>query len=120
MRWHEIFREFDQGITGVGKGFVLDLIAPLKAQGVQSITVQQIIDQLQGNPDLAGVTVDQQFVMDMLKNQKNIKIEKDPNNMEMTVFLNEPISSRQVDGKQAEQERKHIRQAAVRQARKDD
>lgn len=119
MRWREIFKEFDQGITGVGKGYVLDLIAPLKAQGVQSITVQQIIDQLQGNPDLAGVTVDDQFVMDMLKDQKDIKIDKDPNNMQMTVFLNTPISSRQVDGKQAEQERKHIKQAAVRQATRD-
>jgi hypothetical protein len=120
MRWHEIFREFDQGVTGLAKGYILDLIAPLKAQGVQSITVQQLIDQLQGNPDLAGVEIDQQFVMDMLKDQKNIRIEKDPNNMEMTVFLDEPISSRQVDHKQAEQERKHIRQAAVRQATKDD
>ncbi len=118
MRWHEIFLEFEQGIGDIGKGLVLDLIAPLKAQGVQSITVQQIIDQLAANPDLAGTVVDDQFVMHSLKDQKDIRIEKDPHNMVMTVFLELPISSRQVDHKQAEQERKHINQAAVRQAKK--
>ena len=120
MRWHEVFREFDQGITGVAKGYLLDLIAPLRAQGVQSITVQQLIDQLQNDPDLAGIAVDQQFVMDMLKGQKDIRIEPDPANMQMTVFLDDSTPSRQVDHKQAEQEAKHIRQAAVRQATKGD
>lgn len=118
MRWHEVFNEFDQGIGDLGKGFILDLLAPLKAQGVQSITVQQIIDQLKANPDFEGTALDDQFVMSALKDQKNIRIEKDPNNMQMTIFLDEPISSRQVDGQQAKQEQKHIRQAAVRQATK--
>jgi hypothetical protein len=120
MRWHEIFREFEQGISGIAKSYILDLLAPLKAQGVQSITVKQLIDQLQADPDLEGNVIDQQFVMDMLKGQKNIRIETDPNNGEMTVFLDDQTPSRQVDHKKSEQEAKHIRQAAVRQATKGD
>ena len=120
MRWHEIINEFEQSVVDIGRGFVLDIISPLKAQEVDSITVDQVLDQLKSNPDLDGVALDSNFVMTVLKGVKDIRIEKDPSTMEMTVFLDSVANTRSVDDKQAEQERERIRQSAVRQAKKDD
>ena len=118
MRWHEIFREFEQSTDDQARSFIMDLLAPLKAQGVGSITCQQIIDQLHQDPTFDGLAIDEQFIMSALKGEPNIRIETDPNNGEMTVFLDDVSQSRQVDKKKSDQEAKHIRQAAVRQATK--
>lgn len=120
MRWHEIINEFEQSYVDQGRGFILDILSPLKAQGVASITVDQVIDQLVANPDLDGIAIDQNFVMTTLSGVKDIRIEKDPSTGEMTVFLDSVEKTRSVDDKQAEQERERIRQSAVRQAKKDD
>lgn len=119
MRWNEIFLEFDTGMTSDATGFVLDLLAPLRAQGVSSVTTQQIIDHCNGNPDFEGINLDDEFVMAALEGQPNIRIETDPENGAMTVFLDDVAKSRQVDHQQAEQEKERVRQAAVRQATKD-
>lgn len=115
MRWHEIY-EFDQSMSTVGKGLVLDILAPFRAQGVASITVQQIIDQLQDSPDLDGIQLDQDFVRSVLQDEKGIRIEPDPSNMQMTVFM-DGQKAPQSKG-QSGQEKERIRQSAVRQAKR--
>ncbi len=117
MRWHEIY-EFDQSMSTVGKGLVLDILAPFRAQGVPSITVQQIIDQLQDSPDLDGIQIDQDFIMSVLQSENGMRIEPDPSNMQMTVFLDGQKAPKSKS--QSGQEKERIRQSAVRQATRGD
>lgn len=119
MRWSEIINEA-ASVTVIARSFILDILAPLKTQGVDSITVQQILDQMANNPDFEGVTLEPDFVMAALRGVKDLRIERDANNGVMTVFIDGGVSNRQVDAKQAEKEKENIRKAALRTIDRED
>lgn len=113
MRWTEIITESDSMIADA-RVFIMDLLAPLKSQGVGSITIQQILDQMDLNPDFKGMATDGEFVMAALKGLPKIKIERDTETGEMAVFLQDIQKNRQVDKEQAEKDKKNINKAALR------
>ena len=115
MRWNEIVTE-ELGILQIAKSYIMDIIASLKAQGMDSITTQQLVDQLSQSPDFEGTQVEGDIVNQALKGVKGIKIEPDPETGQMTVFWDNPTAGRQVDQKQAEKDDKAIRSAALRSA----
>lgn len=115
MRWNEIFTE-ELGVVQMAKSYVMDIIAPLKAQGMNSITVQQVVDQLSKSPDFEGTQVEGDLVNQALQNVKGIKIEPDPETGQMSVIWDNPTAGRQVDQKQAEKDDKAVRSAALRSA----
>ena len=115
MRWNEIVTE-DLGIVPMAKSYIMDIIAPLKAQGMNSITVQQLVDQLSKSPDFEGTQVEGDLVNQALQNVPGLKIEPDPQTGQMSVLWDNPTAGRQVDQKQAEKDDKSIKSAALRSA----
>lgn len=113
MRWFEIMTETDD-VLAKARMFIMDIVSPLKSQGIKSITIQQILDQMDMNPDFGGIATDAEFIMAAVKGLPKIKIEKDAENGEMTLFLQDIAPSRQVDVKQAEQDKAAISKAALR------
>lgn len=113
MRWNEIVTE-EIGVVQMAKSHLMDIIAPLKAQGMNSITVQQLVDQLTKSPDFEGTQVEGDLVNQALVNIKGIKIEPDPETGQMSVMWDNPTAGRQVDQKQAEKDDKAVRSAALR------
>jgi phosphoglycerol transferase MdoB-like AlkP superfamily enzyme len=115
MRWNEIVTE-ELGVMDMAKSYIMDIIAPLKAQGMNSITVQQIVDQLKKSPDFEGTNIEGDMVNQALQNVKGIKIEGDPKTGQMSVLWDNVTAGRQVDQKQAEKDDKAIKSAALRSA----
>lgn len=113
MRWDEIVTE-EIGIVAMAKSYIMDIIAPLKAQGMQSITVQQLVDQLNKSPDFEGTNIEGDLVNQALNGVKGVKIEPDPSTGKMSVIWDNPTAGRQVDQKQAEKDNRAIRSAALR------
>jgi hypothetical protein len=113
MRWNEIVTE-ELGVVQLAKSFIMDIIAPLKAQGMESITVQQLVDLLSRNIEFEGINVEGDLVNQALRGVDDIKIESDPETNQLTVFWTNPVNGRQVDQEQAEKDDKAIRSAALR------
>lgn len=113
MRWFEIMIESDD-VLAKARLFIMDIVSPLRAQGVESVSVEQILRQMDGNPDFSGIAVDAGFVMAAVKGLPKIKIERDPGNGEMTLFVQDIAPSRQVDADQAEKDKAQINKAAMR------
>lgn len=119
MRWSEIFTE-ELGTVQIAKNYILDILANLKAQGVTSITVQQITDQLKASPDFEGTAVENDLVNTALRGTDGFNIEPDPQTGELSVMIDNPQAGRQVDDKQAAKDDKNIRSAALRTIDKKD
>ena len=117
MRWSEIVIE-ELSMVDLARSSIMDIIAPLKAQKVEQITVDQILDQLRANPDFESTDLEADLVMSALKGVEDLKIETDPNSGKMTVFIGGIPSSRQVDSDQAEKDEQNIRKAALRAIKK--
>lgn len=114
MRWYEIVSEGD--LANKARSDILDILAPLKSQGITKVTVAQILDNLRNSPDLAGINLDANLVMDAAKNLKMVsKIQPDPDAQgAMTAYLDTPVGTRQVDAKTADKEKADISKAAMR------
>jgi hypothetical protein len=117
MGWFDIITEADSNLI-MARSFIMDILVPLRSQNVESITMQQILDQLEDNPEINGVTVDADLVMAAIKGVPKIKIERNAENGVMTVFLQGVTSNRQVDADQAEQDKETISKAAMRTIQK--
>lgn len=113
MRWAEIISE-ELNPVQMAKVAIMDILSSLKAQGVTSITVKQIIQQISDNPDFEGMQLEGDLVNQALQGVDNLKIEADPETNEMTVFIDNPTAGRQVDQKQAEKDDKAVHSAAMR------
>lgn len=118
MRWHEIVE--DMGIGEMAKSFILDILAPLKAQGVASITVKQIVDQLQANPDFDGNAVEDDMVMDALQDVNGVDVRPSSETGDLTIFIDNPDANRPMGDKQAAKDDKAINSAALRTINKGD
>ena len=119
MRWNEIFTE-DLGVVQIAKGYIMDIISTLKAQGVNSITVNQVIDQLGKDPDLEGIEIDQGLINQALKGVPNVQITPSTETGAMSIIIDDPTAGRQVDAKQAEKDDNAIHSAAMRTIDKGD
>ena len=119
MRWNEIFTE-DLSVVQIAKSYIMDIISTLKAQGVDSITVKQVVDQLGQDPDLKGIGIDQGLINQALKGVPNVQITPSAETGEMSIVIDDPTAGRQVDAKQAEKDDNTIHSAAMRTIDKGD
>jgi len=113
MRWNEIVTE-DLNVVQIAKNYILDILSTLKAQGVKSVTVDQVVQQLSVNPDLAGTQVDAELINQALNGVDGFSVEVDPETNQMSIMIDNPTAGRQVDKKQAEKDDKAIKSAALR------
>jgi hypothetical protein len=119
MRWNEIMTE-ELSVVQMAKSYIMDILMPLKAQGVGSITVKQITDQLSQSPDFEGTNVEPDLINQAIQGVKGLKVEADPETNQMSVFIDNPAAGRQVDDKQAAKDEKNIHSAAMRSLDKKD
>lgn len=119
MRWSEIVNE-ELGVVQRARIYIMDIISSLKAQNVESITVDQVLDQLRSRPEFEGKDLEEDLVVQALKGVQGLKIEPDTKNRKLTVFINQPRAGRQVDDKQEEKDSENIRKAALRSIRRSD
>lgn len=118
MRWTEIINE-EVSVTQNARSAILDMLSPLQAQGAGTITVQQVVDELVNNPMVDGMNIDADFVMNALEGIPKIKIEPDIETNQMTIFIQQVETGRQVDAKTAEKDKKNIGKAALRTIARD-
>jgi hypothetical protein len=106
MRYHEIIKE-DNSIMDPVRDAVIDIMTPLAANGVQFVTVQQIMDQL-ADAD-TGVAVDRSLLMSIL-NPDQVKI--------INLNTGNDGSQRAVTQTQKQSEQDKIKDTAADQAKK--
>lgn len=78
MRLFEIDKfllEDDQNPVEIAKDGILDAITPLRSQGVDSITLQQLTDMLSNNPDLANIDINQDFVEQAISGIQDVELQ---------------------------------------------
>lgn len=79
MRLFEIekFLLEDDGINPVdlAKNDILDMLTPLNSQGVNSITVSQVIDELKTDPDLQNLNIDRNFVEQAISGLNDVEMQ---------------------------------------------
>jgi pyridoxine 5'-phosphate synthase PdxJ len=114
MRYHEIIKEDDSVMDPV-RDAVIDILTPLAANGVQFVTVQQIMDQL-SNAD-TGIAVDRSLLMSIL-NPDQVKIVKSIEGDRINLNTGNDGSQRAVTQKQKQSEQDKIKDTAADQAMK--
>jgi pyridoxine 5'-phosphate synthase PdxJ len=114
MRYHEIIKE-DNSIMDPVRDAVIDIMTPLAANGVQFVTVQQIMDQL-ADAD-TGVAVDRSLLMSIL-NPDQVKIVKSIEGDRINLNTGNDGSQRAVTQTQKQSEQDKIKDTAADQAKK--
>lgn len=121
MRWSEITERLNQ--DGQIKRYALDLLIPLAKEGVDRVTVKQLKDKLNMNPEVAqGIDIGDDYLGELLKDLDIIdRIEIDPETDVLTIFFtppNEGEDNRHVKQAKADQEKAKMDKTATKQAKK--
>jgi pyridoxine 5'-phosphate synthase PdxJ len=114
MRYHEIIREDDSTMDPV-RSAVVDILTPLASNGVQFVTVQQVLDQLKASD--TGVAIDRSLLMDIL-NPDQVKIVKSIEGDRINLNTGKDGSQRAVSQQQKQSEEDKIKNTAADQAMK--
>lgn len=114
MRYHELIKE-DTGIMDPVRNAVIDILTPLASNGVQFVSVQQILDKLSDSD--TGVAVDRSLLMDIL-NPDQVKIVKSIEGDRINLNTGNDGSQRAVNQKQQKTEQDKIKNTAADQAKK--
>lgn len=112
MRYREIIRESDQKLQDSFAQRILDILTPLAANGVEYVTIDQIIQKMKSVP--SGLYVDRELIMSVL----------DPNNFPLIksiegdklMLTKMQGADRAVTDQQDDKEQKKIKSDAVKQA----
>lgn len=112
MRYHELVEDDDA--TSSIMDSVLDILTPLASQGVEYVTVDQLIGKLKQLP--TGQLIDREFVMTVLNPEKFPLIKSIEGDK---IYLTQRYGpDRSVSDKQKETEQDKIKQTAGDQAMK--
>src|SRR5476651_2083018 len=114
MRYHEIINE-DDGVMDPVRNAVIDILTPLASNGVQFVTVQQVMDQL-SNAD-TGIAIDRSLLMTIL-DPDQVKIVKSIEGDRINLNTGNNGSQRAVTQKQEKTEQDKIKSTAADQAKK--
>lgn len=88
MRYFELLRENTEVNL---KDDIIDIIVNLKSQGINSITIPQILDILRKKSEYNGLSLDQNVINDVLTKVKNISTKPDmENDGILTVYIDTP------------------------------
>lgn len=90
---------------------ILDILTPIAANGVESVTVDQIIDKIKSIP--TGLLIDRELVMDVLDPNKFPLIKSIEGD---TVYLKAKETIRSVNDDQKDTEAEKIKDTAEKQA----
>jgi hypothetical protein len=118
MRWYEIIRESDD-IVDQTHDAVMDILTPLQSQGISTITMDQIMQQLQSDPTLAGTDISPDLVQQALSGASNISVAPDTANAgKLTITMNNNSPTTNAAQAKTEKGEQKVNQAALRQSTK--
>lgn len=75
MRYLEILFE-QQDFRDKVKNSILDMITPMKSQGISTLTLHQLMDQLKTDPDIMGMDITSDFLIDILEKIPGISVDE--------------------------------------------
>lgn len=116
MRFFELFEGLDSnGITNEIRGSIVDILTPLASQGVNYVTVQQVLDALQNSG--SGIQIDRSMIMQLL-NPDSIKLIKsiEGDRINLDTGDSGPFVSKNQKDKQKQED--DIKKSATSQAQK--
>ena len=107
-------------VVDLTRDALLDVVTPLLSQGITSITVKQVIDQIKTNPDLQGITITDDLISQAVQGITGLSIAPDmANGGKLAITLNPSAPSTQAAQQQTDKAADKIDQAATRQSTKD-
>jgi hypothetical protein len=117
MRYYELFEDLDSdSIMDQVRSAVVDILTPLASNGVQYVTVQQLLDELKNSG--TGVDIDRSMLMQIL-DPDTVKLISSIEGDRVTLNNgNGDGSERAVPQKQKQREQDDIKKTAATQAKK--
>jgi hypothetical protein len=116
MRYYEIFEGLNSdSIMNQVRSAVVDILTPLASNGVQFVTVQQILDELKNSG--TGVDIDRSMLMQILDpDQVKLVSSIEGDRIELSNGDNSP--ERSVPKQQKQRDEEKIKNTAAQQAKK--
>lgn len=109
MRYRELMESGDSSQSLASK--ILDLLTPLASNGIESITMDNLVTKVQRIP--SGLQIDKEVLIDILDPNKFPIIKKIEGDL---IYFKQPELTRSVTDKQKETEADTIKSTAEKQA----
>ena len=120
MRWYEIISESENDLTDVARNAVLDILTPLQSMGVKSITLPQVLDQLNRIPEFQGMNLTNEYIMDLMDGIDGFTIEpNDTGVLSIKVDDNDELNHGGSDKDKEDKSKEKVNQAAMNTVKKD-
>lgn len=117
MRWNEIVSE-EQDFEDQVKNAILDMITPLRGQGISSLSLQQLMDQIKSDPDVMGMDLTPDFVTSLINKIPGFSVHTDSNG-QMIIDMEKADNGDQDTNAKKDSDDTKVDNAAMRQATKD-
>lgn len=117
MRWYEIISE-EQDFEDQVKNAILDMITPLRGQGIGSLTLNQLMDQIKADPDIMGMDLTPDFVSSLVNKIPGFSVHTDANGQSIVDMEKADNGDQDTNAKKNSDSTK-VDKAAMRQATKD-
>ena len=116
MRWFEVISE-EQDFQDQLKNSILDTIVPLRSQGISSLTLKQLMDQLKTDPDIMGMDITSDYLSDIINKIPGFSVHTNSDGV-LVVDMEKAQDGDEAPSKQDASDKK-VDNAAMRQATKD-
>lgn len=117
MRWYEIINE-EQDFEDHVKNAILDMITPLRGQGISSLTLDQLMDQIKSDPEIQGMDLTPDFVSSLINKIPGFSVHTDSNG-QLIVDMEKANNGDQDTSAKKDSDSTKVDNAAMRQATKD-
>jgi hypothetical protein len=120
MRWYEVLKESSNNVTDQARETVLDILTPLLSMGVSSITLPQLVDQLETVPEFQGMDFTDDFMMDLFNGLDGFTVEpNDAGVMSVKINDNSQLHHSDSDKVKIDRGKEKVKQAAMNTIKKD-
>lgn len=120
MRWYEVLKESADNVTDQARETVLDILTPLLSMGVSSITLPQLVDQLETVPEFQGMDFTDDFMMDLFNGLDGFTVEpNDAGVMSVKINDNSQLHHSDSDKVKVDKSKEKVKQAAMNTVKKD-
>jgi hypothetical protein len=120
MRWYEVIKESSNNVTDQARETVLDILTPLLSMGVSSITLPQLVDQLETVPEFQGMDFTDDFMMDLFNGLDGFTVEpNDAGVMSVKINDNSQLHHSDSDKVKVDKSKEKVKQAAMNTVKKD-
>jgi hypothetical protein len=107
MRYKDLLEDVHQSLSSK----ILDILTPIAGNGIEFVTIDQIINKIRGVP--TGLKVDREMIMHILDPNKFPLIKSIEGDK---LYLSTPPAQRSINNKQKETEADKIKHSAEKQA----